>query len=265
MQPQYKRIALIVAAATSTTLTWWASKAWLTTAHPFTELGMMVVPALAIILTAAVVCMAWVLLEGPWERVAAILASWASFIIFWRPDIWYVSALPLFVLFWYAGSRRVRHDVKERRVLRIRSCLDHGMRLVLLGIFLMISLGFYLLPENRTTDLNTVSTGVQKSLDAAYQNSVVQSQLAELPSAAQAQVRRDLAAQADSLVRKWLGPLAPYLPPLLAFVLFLSLWSVSFLFREAGLTVASLMFWGLKRTGFITVSEEQTKAEVIKL
>jgi hypothetical protein len=258
-----KRISISVAVVVVSMLTWWVSRSWLNAGSPFTDYSGALWPAILLTLQAAVVGLAWMLLDRPLDRLAAILASWASFILFFTPNIWYVSALPVFVAFWYVGSRRIQHDIHERSKLRVWSGLDRGVRLVLLGSYLMISLGFFLLPVSKATDVNAISKGIQGTATSTYDSQLVKDQLGQLPQSQQTVVKEQLGSQIDAQVHRWLGPLGPYLPPILAFGLFLVLWGFSFIFRELGLALAVALFALLKATGFVTVGEKDVKAEVI--
>jgi hypothetical protein len=207
------------------------------------------------------------MLDRTLDHLAAILGSWASFIAFWRPDIWYLSVLPLFVLLWWESGRRMRDDMDDRRKLRVNATLGRGVKLILLGAFLMISLGFFLLPSTRTISASYVSEGVQQQVDAAYDNPLVQSQLAteEFPPAFQQQVRADLLGRVDTFMRNVLGPLGRFIPPILAFVLFLAMWSVSFIFREVAIWLGVFLFSLLRIVGFVRIEERDVKAQVIAL
>lgn len=261
----YKRIGLIVAVAVSSTLVWATAKPWLESPVAFSGYMVLVWPALAVAFSSALTALAWMLLVRPIERIAAILASWASFIIFWVPDIWYVSVLPLFVFLWYESSRRIRNDVADRHKIRVSTSIGAGLTPLLLGTFLMISLGFYLLPAYHTVTPGRVSIGVQGWLEGAYSQPLVEQQLSQLPPSMQAQVKRDLAKNVDDWVKQILGPLGPFVPPLLAFALFLVLWSVSFIFREVAIWLGVLLFMILKSVGFIRVGEKDVKAEMLSL
>ncbi|MCC6934325.1 MAG: hypothetical protein IT406_01335 [Candidatus Yanofskybacteria bacterium] len=261
----YKRIGLIVAVALCATLTWAAARSWLEGPARFSSWEAALVPSLAVVLFAAVAAIAWMLLDRPLERLASMLASWATFIVFWKPDIWYLSALPVLLFFWYEASRRIQGDMVDRRKLRVNATLGQGAKFILLGAFLMASLGFYLLPSSRTADFRVVSKGLQSSLESTYDQPLVQQQLSQLPSGMQVQVKRDLARFVDDWVKGVLGPLGPLVPPILAFALFLALWSVSFIYREAAIWVGVGLFALLKAVKFVRVEERDVKAEVLSL
>lgn len=265
LAPDYKRLTVISAVVAMATLTWWAAHAWLTGPSPFTDITTMPLPALALCALTAVAGLAFSLLHSWLDRIAVMLASWATFIIFWAPDIWYVTALPIFLFFWYEASRRALDDLSDRRKVRINATLGRSVKLILLGVFLMVSLGFFLLPQNRTSDLGTVSRGVQGALESAYDAPLVEQQLSQLPPALQSQFRRDLAKTVDESVQGYLGPLKGFVPPFLAFALFLALWSMSFVFREVAIWIGVGLFALLRAIGFVKVEEVDARAEVLSL
>ena len=250
----YKRIALIVAVVASSTLTWAVARAWLEDPARFSDLLTMLWPALAFVLASAVTALAFMLQKHQVDRLAATLASWATFTFFWAPDIWYVSALPVFLAFWWFASRDMQHDLSDRHTVRVSTTLGHGMKLVLLGLFLMVSLGFYLLPSQRLT-VGTVSKSLQSSVaDSPF----IQQQL---PPGSQAAFDQYV----DQAVRTWLAPVKKFIPPLLAFGLFLTLWSLNFILRVPAVWLGNGLFLGLKRAGFVQVAERDIKGEVIEL
>jgi len=263
--PAIKRIILITSVVVCAALTWAAAKPWLESPLRFSGWLRPFWPALAVTVLAAVGGLAFALLRSRWDRLAAILASWAAFIVFWSPDIWYVSALPVFGLLWYESSRRMQDDMHDRRRIRINAALGRGVKLILLGAFLMVSVGFYLLPANQSANIGTLSSGIQGSIDDAYDSELVRSQLDQLPTSLQAQFKRDVAQSVDAFIHEWLGNWGGYVPPFLAFALFLALWSVSFVFRELAIWLGTFLFAVLRWSGFIRIQEEDVKAEVVAL
>lgn len=263
--PALKRITLILAVVVCAAITWATAEPWLASPLRFSGWLRPFWPALSVTVLAAVAGVALTLLTSRWDRLAAILASWAAFVVFWSPDIWYVTALPVFGLFWYESSRRMQDDTRDRRKIRFNAALGRGVKFLLLGAFLMVSVGFYLLPDNRSADIGTVSRGIQGSLDDAYESDIVRTQLDQLPSSLQAQFKRDMAESVDDFVHGWLGGWSGYIPPFLAFALFLALWSVSFIFREIAIWLGTLLFAILRWTKFVRVEEQDVKAEVISL
>jgi len=260
-----KRIACITAVALTSTLVWATAKPWLESPFRFSGYSIVLWPALTFTLASAVTGLAWMLLESRMDRLAAILASWATFILFWRPDIWYLSMLPVFAGLWYLAARRIRVDVLDRHKVRVMNSLGTGMMPLMLGTCLMLSLGFYLLPAYHTVDARDVSVGLQSQIDTVYGNPLIEAQLSQLPDSMQAQVKSDLTKTVDGWVKRFLGPLGPYLPPLLAFGLFLVLWSFLFMFRELAIWLGALLFMALKATRFVSVQEQEVKAEVLVL
>lgn len=265
MSQSGKRLVLIGSVIGLAILTWRTSYRWLEVQGQFGEFSAYVWPLMAVIVFTAAIGLALMLLTSRWDRLALITASWATFALFFPPSVWYVSALPVFLAFWMGASRNIHRELEDRHTIRVWGVIGAGTRWLLLGTFLMVSLGFYSLRTGGVITLNTVSSGIRRSVDSAYDSSLVRGQLADLPPSLQAQVRRDVANYIDSFVRRWLSPLVPYLPPLLAFLLFLVLWSVVGLVRFPVLWLASGLFALMKTTGFVSVREKDVKAEVVTL
>jgi len=261
----FKRIGLIVAVAASSAFVWSAALPWLKSPFLFSGWWVIVWPALALTLQGAVVGLAWMMLDGVLERLAAILASWATFVLFWHADIWYLTMLPVFAGLWYLSSRRIRNDLTDRHKVRVSTSLGAGISPAILGTFLMLSLGFYLLPAYHSVGASDVSTGIQGQIRSTYENPAVKQQLDQLPATQRAQVESDLSKNVDSWVKRFLGPLGPFLPPLLAFGLFLVLWSTLFIFRELSIWLGVILLWLLRSVGFVHVEEKDVKAEVLVL
>lgn len=260
-----KRGVIIVAVVLTATLVWATAKPWLESPVRFASYTILLWPSLALILASAVAGLAWMTLESPRDRLAAAVASWASFVLFWSPDIWYLTLLPIFVGLWHLSAQRTRTDLADRHTIRITTSLGAGLTPLMLGTFLMLSMGFYLLPANQEMSVSEVSQGIQEQVENAYDNPIVKSQFDQLPPAMRSQVKADLGKGIDQYVRRFLGPFEQLLPPLLAFGLFLVLWSVLFIYRELAIRCGAIVFWVLKRSGFLRIEEKAVKAEVIVL
>ena len=266
MQPlNYKRIGMIVAVAASSTLLWAVSRTWLDSPGRFTDVVTMLWPALAFVVAGAVTAVAFLLMEHFWDRLAAMVTSWATFIFFWPANIWYVSALAVFFALWFIASRDIHHDLTDRRTVRVAVSLRQGMKLILLGMFWMVSLGFYLLPSSQNTSIAAIGKSAQSSVENVYHNPVIQAELSQLPAGAQAQVRAQVGQYVSETVTNTLTPIKEYIPPILAFGLFLSLWSINFLLRPPAVWLGERLVWLLRRLGFVRVQETQVKAEVLSI
>jgi hypothetical protein len=260
-----KRLTVIATVIAMAVLTWWSTHRWLSQEGQFADWRLYLLPLLLGILYAAAAGLALALLRSRWDRIAVITTSWAVFVVFFPASIWYLSALPVFLAFWMEASRRNQQERDERRRLRAHVLVGAGTRFLLLGIFLMVSLGFYSLRTNGELTLDVVTRGVQQRVDNAYENDLIRNRLADVPASLQSQFRQDLAEAIESFVERWLGPVAPYLPPIFALALFLGLWSSVSLVRLPVLWIAGGLFLLMRKTGFVTVTEEDVKREIVVL
>jgi hypothetical protein len=263
--PSVKQAVLVIASILASCVVWWAAQAWLHEPDRFTSLRVMALPLLEIALATSVTLIAWVLLGNYRYRLAATLGSWATFILFFDPNLWFLSVLPVMAYFWFEAGRRVDHDLQDRLKVRIRVTVRQAGRLILVGYFLMISLGFFLMPSSQEVGIETVQEGVRTSVESTYKQDLVAKQLAQLPKSAQAQIRKDIGGQIDMWVERLLGPFGTFIPPILAFMLFLSLYSVSLLFRLIAEPVAVMLFEVLLKMGFVKIVSVQVSSEGIQL
>lgn len=244
MKVNPKRISLILSVIVSSTLTWAVAHLWLNNSARFSDFLVMLWPALTFIFAGAVTAVAFLLMDQWIDCVAATLASWAVFVFFFAPNIWYISVLPVFGAFWVIARHHIRADLTDRRTIRPSAILGQGMKSILLGSFLMVSLGFYLLPTPIT--ITSISRDIQRQAQAISGNPLV-------------------APQVDQLVRSWLGPVKQFIPPILAFALFLTLWSINVLFRGPAIWLGDFIFRLLRRIGFVRIHEKSMTAEVLEL
>jgi hypothetical protein len=258
-------MGLAIASILASCVVWWAAQDWLHTPDRFTSFEAMAWPALAIALATSVVLVAWVLMTSRMLRLLATLGSWATFILFFDPNIWFLSVLPVMALLWFEAGRRIEHDLQDRLTIRIGTTVRQAGKLILVGYFLMISLGFFLMPSSQEAGIESVQEGVRTSVESSYKQDLVVRQLSQLPQSAQAQIRKEIGAQIDTWVERLLGPFSSFIPPILAFVLFLSLYGVNIIFRLVAEPMAVLWFKLLLALGFVRIVSVQVESQGLEL
>jgi hypothetical protein len=264
-QQDAKRIGLIVATILAAVLFWGTAEPWLANALRFEDWRAALWPSLALVLLTAVAGISLMLLQSRWDRSAAILASWASFLLFYEPNLWYASVLPVFFWFWYEASRRMRDDLSDRRRIRVNATLGRALKLVLLGAFLMVSMAFYLQILEEDSGQKTVQRVIAGGVSLVYDNATVARELEKLPDIVRGTVKQAVTARVEGWVQQQLGGYAFLAPPVLAFTLFFTLWALSFIFREFAIWLGVVIFGVLRRTGFVTVERSQVTAETLAL
>lgn len=245
--------------------TWWSAQVWLHTPDRFTSLNAMILPLVVIAFATSIVLVAWVLIDSRTHRLIATLGSWAVFTLFFDPNIWFLSVLPVMALLWFEAGRRIEHDLRDRLTIRIATTVRQAGKLILVGYFLMISLGFFLMPSSQEAGVQSVQEGVRTSVESSYKQDLVARQLSQLPQSAQAQIRKEIGNQIDMWVERLLGPFGELIPPILAFVLFLSLYGVNILFRLIAEPMAVAWFKLLLMLGFVRIVSVQVESQGLEL
>lgn len=79
------------------------------------------------------------------------------------------------------------------------------------------------------------------------------------------QVESQTVSQVLEQFTVFLGPYIQYLPPILAFGLFLILQGLSFIFVWLAVLISVLLFWTMKKSGFIRIQVVQKEAEELTM
>ena len=259
-----KRIVLISVAILGSALSWLVTHSWLASENRFSDINAIVIFALALSLCAALISIAWMFLDKWYERGIVIAVSWIVFVIFW-PFALSLSALVVIGLLWWSAAQEVQNDLASRRQIQIRTVLGSSVRLILMAMFLSVSLGFYLSPDTQTAGLQTVSMGIKGQIEHVFQSSFIDDRISTLPPSLQKQFRTDVITAIDSTVKQYLGPVAHYIPSVLALGFFVVLWGFGWIFRQLALWMATAIFAILKRIGFIKIVTYKIDAEKVEI
>jgi len=168
-------------------------------------------------------------------------------------------------LLWWSAAQEVQNDLASRRQIQTRTVLGSPIRLILMAMFLAVSLGFYLSPDTQSAGLKSVSVGINGQLDHVFKNSLIEDRMSALPVSLQKEFRLDVAQAIDSTVKQYLGPVAHYIPSVLALGFFVVLWGFGWVFRQLALWMATGIFAILKRTGFIKIVTYKIDAEKVEI
>lgn len=85
-----------------------------------------------------------------------------------------------------------------------------------------------------------------------------------LPPQERQQAENQIINQIWTQATDFLGPYFQYLPPILAFGLFLILQGLSFIFVWLAVAVSIFLFWAMKKSGLVRIGIEQKEAETVE-
>ena len=259
-----KKTILIGVAILGSALSWLVTHSWLASENRFSNTNAIVIFTLALSLSVALISIAWMFLDKWYERGIVIVGSWIAFTILW-PSALSLLVIVVIGLLWWSAAQEVQNDLANRRQIQIRTVLGSPIRLILMAMFLSVSLGFYLSPDTQTAGLQTVSMGIKGQIEHVFQSSFIDDRISTLPPSLQKQFRADVITAIDSTVKQYLGPVAHYIPSVLALGFFVVLWGFGWIFRQLALWMATAIFAILKRIGFIKIVTHKIDAEKVEI
>lgn len=262
-----KKILIVAIVLVLSSVFWIVVKPWV--ANPLRLSGdvqVWLLPLILFLVLIAVEGLALMLLkEGEW-RLATVLAVGLPYLVVFgvTSSRWYLLALVLMMATSWLSVRNFVTESSQRFKINIYHIMRHGLPWLVTGIMIMISFAYFLSPETQATAKNqtlppAVKTIVEKTV-ATFADSQSQSLTPQQKKSLISQATDEVMKQFTDAVR----PYFKYMPPILAFGLFLILQGLSFIFVFLGVWLAVLLFQILKMSGLVKITTKEVKAETIE-
>jgi len=235
-----------------------------------------IISAALLILTAMAMGLGFLLMaQGPWPAYIFTGAA-LIFVVINGLHPLYAVGIALAIVCWYIASVTINRELNERRKIRVSSILTHGLPKILLGLYLLISFAFYLTPASHNITEQDATTAFRDQVDKTS-DLVLQAELQKLPSYQREQVKREISSQAVKTFTNILNfqfcitpdsctpSMLELLPPLYAFLFFLTLWGFGFIFRELGVLLGAGTFAVLRGSHLVRIEQEDAKVDMLKI
>lgn len=173
--------------------------------------------------------------------------------------VWGGAAVALF--FQFSAWQLIRREGKNRLRLDLKSMIRLGVGRLITSILILISFAYFLSNGvQEAAQKRELPKVVRETVQIVVGGYIGENLEVKNPSAS-------LRAQATETVLKqitlFLNPYFIYLPPVLAFSLFLALQGLSAIFIWLAIILALLVFWVLKLLKLVKIERELKEAEVI--
>jgi hypothetical protein len=276
MKGDNKRTAILIMVIALAAVFWLAANVWMRSAGRFDNWSGMVITGVLLVMTAATMALGFILLaRGMWIW-SVIIGVLGTFLAVYGFKSLYLVGVAAAGLLWYWSAFHAARELTERRTIRISSILVHALPKILLGLYLLLSFAFYMTPDSHNISQADATKVFKQQLDNTY-NSGLMTELEKLPPAQRTQVQAQVTSQAAKTFEQalnfqfCLGPdactptLLELLPPLYAFLFFLTIWGFGFIFRELAVATGIGLFTVLKGFHFVAIETEDIKAEVLRV
>lgn len=197
-----------------------------------------------------------------WSLIFGFISGGIFFIFFNINNLHLVGVFIMVMLFYHAQDS-VLGEVTGRIKIRPELIVRRSLMNLVLAFFILISFAAYESPAidsfKNLTELPSSTSSFIKKVSEQTLSTQLQGATPEQKDYVLNQVTKELTSQFNIFLK----PYFQYVPPALAFGLFLILWGVSWVFIGLATLIDMLLFKILKQTGFFKVEERDVKAEAI--
>lgn len=260
----YKKLMLIILVAATAWPFWLSIRNWLVNPFQFSNVGFWLKPLIYLGLLAAFIGLLFLLVKNRWlQLVASVFAGLPSLFIF-DFNNFYLAALILIIFLHVLAAVKIRKQATERIKIDIGEIMSHGLPSVITPILLLVSFAFFFSPGLQASAIRQELPPTVKEVISRVVTGLLGSKPEQLSPQERQQMDRLLVKRVIDQFNHLLGPYFKFLPPILAFGLFLILQGVSFIFIWLGTLIAMILFFFFRRIGLLKIKILQRDVEEIE-
>ena len=260
-----KNIGIFIFVTALSVLFWYLADKWILSPTRLGDEQLWISLLLAFIVLVSFLAISFLVLNKYVFKLLLILLVIIPFFIFFEFDLYYLLSLVLMFWFLMYSIKLVQDEAAQRTRINIRMILRRGIPPILTGFFIMISFAYFLSPAVQSIAEQeklppTFNQAVRQVFDVMFKGEV-----SELPPVEQEETKEHFVSQVVVEANEVIKPFFRYMPPMIAFGLFLVLQGLSLAFIWLAIGVGIAAFSILKKLNFFRISEVQVKSEVLEV
>ncbi|PJE51542.1 MAG: hypothetical protein COV29_00070 [Candidatus Yanofskybacteria bacterium CG10_big_fil_rev_8_21_14_0_10_36_16] len=258
-----KPITLIIILALSTWF-WAVTKPWLYGSSLFAVAEAWIQPLVGLLVLSSLVAMSFLLMRKSLERLGISLAVVLPFFLVFGFNYFFFIGVGLSLLVHLYAGKIIKDEEEQRNVVNTHLIMRRGLPIVMMPLFIMISFGYYFSPKIQSQAANkelppTVNEVIERTV-----STFLGDEIRELPEEERESALNQLITQVTNQFIEFVGPYFQFMPPILAFGLFLVLEGLSFIFVWLTIPITMFWVWLAKRTGLAKIKIVQIEAEQLE-
>ena len=175
-----------------------------------------------------------------------------------------LAAVGILILCLLYSRLSVTSESRERIKINARIILSRGLTPIFIGLLVMVSFVIYENPGVQALEkANKIPPSGEKIVSSVITN-FIGGQIEGNPREKQA-IIKEITRQTMNQLNSLAAPYLKYAPPVLTASLFLIIWGVHEIFVWLSILIGSLLFFALKKAGFVKIEERDAKAETLIL
>lgn len=256
-----KKLILIIANGLTCFFFWRAVRFWLDDPLNWQTTGIWLRPLILLVLFTALTGLSFLFFnQKRWQWAVSGLNLALFFLVFYQfSELLLAAGALIFAALHYWAMASVDENKNNRLKFNLKESLRRGTHRIVTAILILISFVYFLTPK--VQELSAAETLPAWAVQT-IQN-VTGRYLEEIMNVPDDRLKQQLAQEAVKQVNTWLNPYFKFLPPILAFGLFLVLQGLGFLFVWLSLAISLLIFIILRALKVVIVSKVNKEAEVV--
>ena len=259
----YKKLSILGIILVFAVVFWISADKWINNSGKFDNVGNWLIPLVSLVILSSCISLAFLIIDERRLKDLIFLIVGAPAVVIFGFTQYFPGALAITFLFHSIAIKRVKTELEQRTKINIGIIIKQALPMIILPIFIVISFAYYLSPLVQQSVNEKGLPSSFRSLLTKSVDTVVNTQLADLPAKDKEQAKNEVMNKITSWALNYIAPYSQFIPPVLAFGLFLVLIGFKFIFVWLGTWLAMLFFLILKKTGFVTIIEKDVKAQAI--
>ena len=260
-----KNLGILIVVTALSILFWFSADRWILSPARFTDLSVLVPLLVSFIILVSSAVIAFLVLNRYVFKMILVFLLIIPFFIFFKFSFYYLLSATFMIWFQMYAVKLIREEAAERHKINIRMILRRGAPPILTAFFIMISFAYFLSPAVQ-------SIAYEKTLPPTFNQAVRQvfttmfrGDLEQLPPEERQKTENEFVSQAVKQANEIASPFFQYMPPFIAFGLFLALQGLKFVFVWLVLGIGITTFSLLRKLNFFRITEIQVKSEILEL
>jgi len=260
-----KKIIIILSAVFAAAILFWiAAQPWINSANKFKNIDQWLFPLICMVMLSALVCLALIAFQQKLPRnLVFAIVSLPSFIVFGLNQYLLAVSAVIF-LFFRLAIGRIDAEKSGRLKISPYDIAKKGLYPIIISLLIAISFAYYLTPPvQKTVSKKELPPSIGNFINRAVNGVLESDKIENIPENLKDSVRSDFMDEFNGFLKNTFGDYYKFLPPILAFGLFLILFGLNYLFIWPAIGLCVLLFKLFRKIGLIKIEEYETRAERI--
>ena len=238
----------------------WSTAGFLISDTPvFSDVNAWLIPVLTFVLLISLLSLSFLLLNKKWEKMLCSTVVFLTFLIQFGYNKLYLAAFILMFLLQYISIKRFETELQDRLKINLGTSIRRAAPYIVTSLLIMVSFAYFL-----SSDIQLSATKNELPLSVEKITKSVVSYFFTDQGITDPRLQEQAETEVIGKLNNFLSPYYKFLPPILAFSMFLILQGFSFIFLWLSIALSLLLFLILKKGGIVKVETVQKEAEIIR-